>query len=174
MRESKRTKRPGSGSAWPLGQAGPSPRPAAGRRQYSGEERQELLGAWESSGLTAAEFAAQRGMPSEAALYSWRRAARLGLPLASKSAPRNPSGRTRRAYSDAERVVNCANYILGPFGEECDLRRWGSAIVARGGRCARNRAVVAVARKLAVLLHRLWVSGASYEPDRQRQRLAVA
>ncbi len=64
-------------------------------------------------------------------------------------------------------LVNGAHYILGPFGPDCDLRRWGLALAARGGTNAKKRAVVAVARKLAALLHRLWVSGARYEPLRQ-------
>jgi len=46
------------------------------------------------------------------------------------------------------------------------LRRWGLAMAERGGKNAKRRAVVAVARKLAVLLHALWVSGESYEPMR--------
>ncbi|MGH7630134.1 MAG: transposase, partial [Gemmatimonadales bacterium] len=63
-------------------------------------------------------------------------------------------------------LVNGAHYILGPFGPDGDLRRWGLALAARGGTNAKQRAVVAVARKLATLLHRLWVSGARYEPLR--------
>lgn len=61
-------------------------------------------------------------------------------------------------------LVGCAHYILGPFGEDCDLRRFGLRLTARGGKNAKRRAVVAVARKLAVLLHRLWVTGEVYEP----------
>ena len=57
-----------------------------------------------------------------------------------------------------------AHYILGPFGEDSDLRRWGRKLAERGGKNARKRAVVAVARKLAGLLHKLWVSGEVYEP----------
>lgn len=67
-------------------------------------------------------------------------------------------------------LVSAAQYILGPFGPECDLRRHGEAIAARGGKNAKKRAVVAVARKLTVVLHRLWVSGAVYEPDQQLKR----
>jgi transposase len=63
-------------------------------------------------------------------------------------------------------LVQGAHYILGPFGEDSDLRRWGLKLAARGGKNAKKRAVVAVARKLAVLLHRLWVSGEVYEPLR--------
>jgi transposase len=67
-------------------------------------------------------------------------------------------------------LVQGAHYILGPFGEDSDLRRWGQKLAARGGKNAKKRAVVAVARKLAVLLHRLWVSGEVYEPLRNSQK----
>jgi transposase len=67
-------------------------------------------------------------------------------------------------------MVQGAHYILGPFGADSDLRRWGLKLAARGGKNAKNRAVVAVARKLAVLLHRLWVSGEVYEPLRNSQK----
>ena len=63
-------------------------------------------------------------------------------------------------------LVGCSHYILGPFGVDCTLRRHGEAIAHKGGKNAKKRAVVAVARKLAVLLHRLWSSGAAYEPGR--------
>lgn len=63
-------------------------------------------------------------------------------------------------------LVSGAHYILGPFGPPCNLRRHGEALMRRGGKNAKKRAVVAVARKLAVLLHALWKSGAMYEPDR--------
>lgn len=64
-------------------------------------------------------------------------------------------------------LMQCAHYILGPFGPDTDLRRKGQEIMARGGKSAKKRAVVAVARKLAVLLHRLWRTGETYEPLRQ-------
>ena len=67
-------------------------------------------------------------------------------------------------------LVQGAHYILGPFGEDSDLRRWGQKLSARGGKNAKKRAVVAVARKLAVLLHRLWVSGEVYEPLRNSHK----
>jgi transposase len=67
-------------------------------------------------------------------------------------------------------LVGRAHYILGPFGPDADLRRWGLTLAARGGKNAKKRAVVAVARKLAVLLHRLWVTGAGYEPLRLAER----
>jgi len=61
-------------------------------------------------------------------------------------------------------LVNSANYVLGPFGKDSDLRRWGLRLAERGGKNAKKRAKVAVARKLAVLMHRLWVTGEVYEP----------
>jgi transposase len=61
-------------------------------------------------------------------------------------------------------LVGSAHYILGPFGPDTDLRRYGLRLSERGGKNAKKRAVVAVARKLAVLLHRLWVTGEVYEP----------
>lgn len=63
-------------------------------------------------------------------------------------------------------LVQAAQYILGPFGTDSDLRRWGLGLVERGGKAAKKRAVVAVARKLAVLLHALWKTGEVYEPLR--------
>lgn len=71
-------------------------------------------------------------------------------------------------------LVGSAHYILGPFGPDTDLRRWGLTLAARGGTNAKKRAVVAVARKLAVLLHRLWVTGEVYEPLRLAQQRQVA
>jgi len=73
-------------------------------------------------------------------------------------------------------MVQGAHYILGPFGEDSDLRRWGRRLAERGGKNAKKRAIIAVARKLAVLLHRLWVSGEVYEPlgHSQKTMRAVA
>jgi len=70
-------------------------------------------------------------------------------------------------------LVNCAHYILGPFGKDSDLRRFGQRICERGGKNAKKRAVIAVARKLAVLLHRLWVTGEVYEPLRNSKKPAA-
>jgi len=61
-------------------------------------------------------------------------------------------------------LVQGAQHILRPFGIDCDLRRWGLKLAERGGRNGKKRAIVATARKLAVLQHRLWVSGEVYEP----------
>ena len=59
-------------------------------------------------------------------------------------------------------LVQAAHFILGPFGPDTDLRRWGLRRLEGG--LTKRKAVVAVARKLAVLLHRLWVTGETYEP----------
>ncbi len=69
-------------------------------------------------------------------------------------------------------LVQCAQHILGPFGKDSDLRRWGLKLIERGGRVAKRKAIIAVARKLAVLLHRLWVTGEVYEPLRVSSRAA--
>ena len=63
-------------------------------------------------------------------------------------------------------LVQGAHVILSRRGPDTDLRRWGLKLCERGGKNAKKRAVVAVARKLAVLLHRLWVTGEVYEPLR--------
>lgn len=71
-------------------------------------------------------------------------------------------------------LVQCAHYVLGPFGMDTNLRRWGLKLARGGGKSSKKRAVVAVARKLAVLLHRLWVTGEVYEPLRPPQQSVAA
>jgi transposase len=70
-------------------------------------------------------------------------------------------------------LVQGAHHILGPFGADSDLRRWGLKLAERGGKNGKKRAVIATARKLAVLLHRLWVSGEVYEPLRNSHQVAM-
>jgi transposase len=70
-------------------------------------------------------------------------------------------------------LVQGAQHILGPFGVDCDLRRWGLKLAERGGRNGKKRAIIATARKLAVLLHHLWVSGEAYEPLHNSQRRSM-
>jgi transposase len=69
-------------------------------------------------------------------------------------------------------LVGSVHYVLGPFGPDTDLRRYGLRLCERGGKNAKKRAAVAVARKLAVLLHRLWTHGEVYEPLRHMKRIA--
>lgn len=71
-------------------------------------------------------------------------------------------------------LVGSSQYIMGPFGPDCDLRRYGIKIGSRGGKNAKKRAVVAVARKLSVLLHRLWESKETYEPFRNNKTHSLA
>jgi transposase len=101
----------------------------------------------------------------------------LGLvPKLDESGDSSPQLRITKAGDPLLRkyLVSAARYILGPFGPDCDLRRYGEAIAARGGKNARRRAAIAVARKLAVMLHRLWTTGAAYDPEFSRRATAAA
>src|SRR5579872_2745787 len=69
-------------------------------------------------------------------------------------------------------LVQAAHCILSRRGPDTDLKRWGLKLAERGGKNGKKRAIVAVARKLAVLLHRLWVCGEVYEPLRNSQAAA--
>ena len=71
-------------------------------------------------------------------------------------------------------LVQSAHRILGPFGTENHLRTWGLALCARGGKNAKKRAIVAVARKLSVLLHAMWVSGEHFDPARGAAKTKAA
>lgn len=89
-------------------------------------------------------------------------------PRRRQSGLRDPEMRITKAGNEGMRrlLVQCAQQILGPFGKDSDLRRWGLELVARGGKATKKKAVIAVARKLAVLLHVLWRTGQVYEPLR--------
>ena len=69
-------------------------------------------------------------------------------------------------------LVGSAHYILGPFGKDSELRRFGLKLASRGGKNGKKRAAVAVARKLAILLHQLWY-GVVYEPFYEEERNAT-
>jgi transposase len=90
------------------------------------------------------------------------------VPRKEQSGDRDPQLHITKAGDRLLRrlLLQCAHYILGPFGEDCDLRRWAQAKIEHGGRASRKRALVAVARKLAVKMHRLWVTGEIYDPLR--------
>lgn len=70
-------------------------------------------------------------------------------------------------------LINSAQYILGPFGEDSNLQRFGLRLASQGGKNARRKAVVAVGRKLSVLLHRLWKCGEIYDPLYKRNVLPI-
>ena len=103
----------------------------------------------------------------------------LGLvPASDQSGDRDPQKRISKEGDEMLRklMVGSAHYILGPFGSDSDLRRHGEKIASRGAKNSKKRAVVAVARKLAVLLHRLWVTAEVYDPlhnARRREGLAA-
>ena len=100
----------------------------------------------------------------------------LGLrPRRCESGDSTPELRITKAGDKKLRrlLIQSAHYILGPFGRDCDLRRWGLR-KAEGGKRQKKRAVVAVARKLSVLLHRLLITGEVYEPLRQAELNAGA
>ena len=81
---------------------------------------------------------------------------------------RNSASHSENVLPPGEALVAFAPGRLRTVHE--DLRRWGLKLAERGGKNAKKRAVVAVARKLAILLHRLWVSGEVYEPLRNSQK----
>jgi transposase len=91
----------------------------------------------------------------------------LGLvPARDQSGGKDPQKRISKEGDETLRklLVGNSHYILGPFGSDSDLRRHGEKIASRGGKNAKKRAAVAVARKLSVLLHHLWVTGEVYDP----------
>ncbi len=98
------------------------------------------------------------------------------LPRQSDSGDSKPQLRITKAGDHMVRrlLVGCAHYILGHFGPDSDLRRWGQSLMIRGGKNAKKRAVVAVARKLAVVMHKLWVTAEVYEPLREANQINAA
>lgn len=118
--------------------------------------------------LTALTFMLTVGDPNRFR-HSRTLGAYFGLtPRRDDSGDSQPQLRITKAGDGCVRqlLVGAAHYILGPFGPDCDLREFGTALAKRGGKNAKKRAVVAVARKLAVLLHRLWITGEDYRPLR--------
>lgn len=125
--------------------------------------------------LTAVYFVLILGDPSR---FRSSRAvgAYLGLrPRRSQSGKSDPELRITKVGDRELRrlLVSAAHYILGPFGPDTDLRRWGLTLAARGRKNAKKRAVVAVARKLAVLLHRLWTTAEVYEPLKHQEPISA-
>ncbi len=71
-------------------------------------------------------------------------------------------------------LVQGAHCILRRGAPESDLRDWGRSKLGSGGKNAKRRTVVAVARKLAVLLHTLWANGQVYDPLYNRKAVQAA
>lgn len=91
----------------------------------------------------------------------------LGLrPKQSQSGDSDPEHRITKTGNIYLRrlLVQAAHYILGRFGPDSALRRWGLKLAAGGGKRSKKRAIVAVARKLAVILHCMWRTGQRYQP----------
>jgi transposase len=91
----------------------------------------------------------------------------LGLrPKQSQSGNSDPQNRISRTGDVYLRslLVQSAQYILGCFGPDSALKRWGLKLAASGGKRGKKRAIVAVARKLAVMLHSMWRNGKSFQP----------
>ena len=141
----------------------------------------ELLRQVEGIGpLTALTFVLTLEDPSRFA-KSRSVGAYLGLvPATDQSGDRDPQKHISKEGDEMLRklLVSSAHYVLGPFGKDSDLRRHGEKIASRGGKNSKKRAAVAVARKLSVLLHRLWVTGELYDPlynthRRQEQKEAA-
>ena len=115
--------------------------------------------------------------------YSFERSRSVGaylglVPARDQSGDRDPQKRISKEGDEMLRrlLVGSAHYVLGPFGSDSDLRRHGEKVASRGGKNAKKRAVVAVARKLCVLLHSLWITGEVYDPlhnARRREGLAA-
>lgn len=100
----------------------------------------------------------------------------LGLvPARRESGQSRPQLRIRKEGNRLLRqlLVQCAHYMMGPFGEDCDLRRFGERLKDRGGTAAHKRAIVAMARKLSVVLYHLWSTGETYDPFYQQHRHAA-
>ncbi len=115
--------------------------------------------------LTALTFALTLGRPERFA-HSRDVAGFLGLrPRQRQSGGRDPQLGISKSGDPYLRklLVQCAHHILGHFGKDSALRRWGLA-KSEGGKQATLRAIVAVARKLSVLLHHLWVTGEFFKP----------
>jgi transposase len=99
--------------------------------------------------------------------HSRQAGAFLGLrPRQSQSGGSDPQQRISKTGNIYLRslLVQAAQYVLGRFGPDSELRRWGLKLASFGGKRGKKRAIVAVARKLAVILHRIWQTGNSWQP----------
>lgn len=73
-------------------------------------------------------------------------------------------------------MVQGAHYILSCRSPDSALKQWATALAERGGKNGKKRAVIALARKLSVVLYRLWASGQDYcpFPNQPSEETAVA
>lgn len=115
--------------------------------------------------LIAAAYVLTLDRP-DAVQHSRQAGAFLGLrPRQSQSGDSDPQHRISKTGNVYLRslLVQAAHYVLGRFGPDSELRRWGLKLAASGGKRGKKRAIVAVARKLAVILHRIWQTGNSWQ-----------
>jgi transposase len=124
--------------------------------------------------IVAAAYVLTLGQPDAASNRS--AGAFLGLrPAQSQSGAADPQRRISKSGDSFLRslLVQSAQYVLGRFGPDSELRRWGLKLAATGGKRGKKRAIVAVARKLAVVLHALWRSGQRFQPFPQQAAVAA-
>lgn len=91
----------------------------------------------------------------------------LGLtPRQFQSGEKNPQLHITKAGDRYLRriLIMVAQYIIGPFGKDCDLRRYGLKRIEQGGKGTKKKVVVAVARRLSVIMLHLWLTGEQYNP----------
>jgi len=137
---------------------------AISRQRYTASERLQQVGGVGS--LTALAFVLTLEEPGR---FDKSRSVGAYVGLTPKRDQSGQTDKQLRITKTGDRylrqlLVTSSHYILGPFGPDSDLRRYGLRIAERGGKNAKKRAVVAVARKLSVLLHHLWKTGVEYEP----------
>jgi transposase len=115
--------------------------------------------------LTALQFVLRVGNP-----HQIRKSRDLGphvlvVPKKRQSGETGKQMRISKAVSPRLRslLVQCSQFVLGRFGPDSDLKRWNLAFASADGKrqTSRNRRSH---KKLAVLLHKLWLSGAPYQP----------
>ena len=122
--------------------------------------------------LIAAAYVLTLDRP-DAVKHSRQAGAFLGLrPRQSQSGDSDPQHRISKTGNIYLRslLVQAAHYVLGHFGPDSELRRWGLKLAASGGKRGKKRAIVAVARKLAVILHRMWQTGKVWQAFPQQAR----
>jgi transposase len=115
--------------------------------------------------LIAAAYVLTLDRP-DAIQHSRQAGAFLGLrPRQSQSGDSDPQHRISKTGNVYLRslLVQAAHYVLGRFGPDSELRRWGLKLASSGGKRGKKRAIVAVARKLAVILHRMWQTGNGWQ-----------
>jgi transposase len=124
--------------------------------------------------IVAAAYVLTLGQPDAASNRS--AGAFLGLrPAQSQSGAADPQRRISNTGDSFLRslLVQSAQYVLGSFGPDSELRRWGLKLAATGGKRGKKRAIIAVARKLAVVLHALCRSGQRFQPFLEQAAVAV-